>query len=66
MLKAVLATLAMLGAAIAFVFHFNARRVGRVLDSYLSVCPYTTTGCYSSAAMASTIAPDVYYYGQKW
>jgi len=63
--KPVLATLVLCSVAMALLLLYNARRVGRVLDSYRGV-PVYDNGLLFFWSYGRHYAPDGYYYGQKW
>ena len=63
--KPVLATLVLCSVAMALLLLYNARRVGRVLDSYRGV-PVYDNGLLFFWSYGRHYAPDAYYYGQKW
>lgn len=51
--------------ASSVVFSWNARNVGRVLDSYKGV-PVYDNGLLFFRSYGKNYAPDGYYFGQKW
>jgi surface antigen len=63
--KFLIGSLIFLGVALAVLFFWNSRRVGRVLDSYRNV-PVYDNGLLFFHSYGKNYSQNGYYFGQKW